>query len=105
ELSLGYDLSWHAIEALLKQAAEKAGLEEPFVQVRELGDYSVRYRVAGFLPEVKYLLTERSNLLKHVMDELHGHGVEIVSPSFMNQRRLAEDRKMIPPVHRAKPAA
>lgn len=105
ELSLGYDLSWHAIEALLKQAAEKAGLEEPFVQVRELGDYSVRYRVAGFLPEVKYLLTERSNLLKHVMDELHGHGVEIVSPSFMNQRRLAEDRKIIPPVHRAKPAA
>lgn len=102
ELSLGYDLAWQAIEKLLKQAAEKAGLEEPFVQLRELGDYSVTYRVAGFLPEVKYLLTERSNLLKYVMDELHGHGVEIVSPTFMNQRQQAEGRKVVPPVHRVK---
>jgi small-conductance mechanosensitive channel len=98
ELSLGYDLPWQAIEKLLKNAANKSGLEEPFVQIRGLGDYSVQYRVAGFLPEVKHLLTERSNLCKHVMDELHQHGVEIVSPSFMNQRQLSEERKIVPKV-------
>jgi small-conductance mechanosensitive channel len=95
-LSLGYDLSRKRIEALLKKAAEEAGLEEPFVQIRNLGDYSVSYRVAGFLAEVKHLLTARSNLQKCILDLLHGDGIEIVSPAFINQRRLAEGRRIIP---------
>jgi len=98
ELSLGYDVSWQKIESLLVTAAKKSGLEEPFVQVRDLGDHSVLYRISGFLPEVKHLLTERSNLRKHVMDELHVNGVEIVSPAFMNQRQIPSGEKMIPRV-------
>lgn len=95
-LSLGYDISRKRIEELLKKAATEAGLEEPFVQVRSLGDFSVSYRVAGFLAEVKQLLTARSNLQKCILDVLHDDGVEIVSPSFMNQRQLPEVRKVIP---------
>ncbi len=95
-LSLGYDISRKRIEALLKKAAQEAGLEEPFVQVKNLGDFSVSYRVAGFLAEVKQLLTARSNLQKSILDVLHDDGVEIVSPSFMNQRQLPEVRKVIP---------
>ncbi len=95
-LSLGYDISRIRIEALLKKAAEDAGLEEPFVQIRNLGDFSVSYRIAGFLAEVKQLLTVRSNLKKGILDELHGNGIEIVSPAFMNQRQLPEGRVMIP---------
>ncbi|TNF33619.1 MAG: mechanosensitive ion channel [Gammaproteobacteria bacterium] len=102
ELSLGYDVPWQEIESLLVAAAKKSGLEEPFVQVRDLGDYSVLYRISGFLPEVKHLLTERSNLRKHVMDELHMNGVEIVSPAFMNQRQIAPGEKMIPRVERVR---
>lgn len=95
-LSLGYDISRKRIEDLLKKAAQEVGLEEPFVQVKNLGDFSVSYRVAGFLAEVKQLLTARSNLQKSILDVLHDDGVEIVSPSFMNQRQLPEVRKVIP---------
>ncbi len=95
-LSLGYDVAHARVEPLLKQAAEQAELQEPFVQVLELGDFSVTYRAAGFLPDVQQILTARSRLRTRVLDVLHGAGIEIVSPTFMNQRRLAEDVRMIP---------
>ena len=47
--SLGYDVSRHTLEELFVMAAEAAGLEDPFVQVIDLGDFSVNYRIAGFL--------------------------------------------------------
>lgn len=95
-LSLGYDIPRKRIEDLLKRAAEDIGLEEPFVQVRNLEDFSVSYRVAGFLAEIKQLLTARSNLQKSILDVLHGDGIEIVSPSFMNQRPLPDGYRVIP---------
>lgn len=103
-LSLGYDLLHSRIEALLKTAAEEAGLQDAFVQVQELGDFSVTYRVAGFLPKVKHLLTVRSELRKKVLDSLHGDGIEIVSPTFMNQRRLADNARILPRVRPDKAA-
>ena len=95
-LSLGYDLPRIKVEELLKKAATEAGLEESFVQVKELGDFSVSYRVAGFLSDVKFLLTVQSDLRKKVMDVLHNERIEIVSPSFMNQRVLKDGEVMIP---------
>lgn len=95
-LSLGYDLDHAEIEALLVEAAKASGLEEPFVQILELRDFSVTYRIAGFLPEVKRLLTVRSRLQASVLDTLHGASVEIVSPTFMNQRQLAEGVRFVP---------
>lgn len=95
-LSLGYDVHHSRIETLLLEAANKAELEEPFVRVLELGNYAVTYRVSGFLADIKNLLTARSNLCKQVLDSLHGQGIEIVSPSFMNQRQMPPDGRMIP---------
>ena len=95
-LSLGYDVPHSRIEELLKKAAAELELAEPFVQVRKLGDFSVTYRVAGFLSDVKRLLTVRSELRKKVMDVLHENGVEIVSPSFMNQRPIPDGKRFIP---------
>jgi len=102
-LSLSYELSRTQVEELLKKAATEAGLEEPFVQVRELGDFSVSYRVAGFLSNVKFLLTTKSDLRKKVMDVLHNEGIEIVSPTFMNQRVLKDDKVIIPEKKIVKP--
>ncbi|MBU1709166.1 MAG: mechanosensitive ion channel [Proteobacteria bacterium] len=107
-LSLGYDIPRKTIEELLKKAAEEAELHEPFVLVKELGDFSVTYRIAGFLSEIKQLLTVRSNLRKKVMDILHENGIEIASPTIMNQRRIDDGVKIIPPkqqdvVEEAKP--
>lgn len=95
-VSLGYDVPHARIEEVLLDAARAAELEEPFVQILELGDFSVRYRVAGFLSEVKYLLSVRSRLRACMLDALHGAGIEIVSPAFMNQRRLSPDQRFIP---------
>ena len=38
----------------------------------------------------------RSHLCREVLDALHGHGVEIVSPTFMNQRPIPTDGRVIP---------
>ena len=96
KLSLGYDVPRSRLDPLFKEAAEKAELQDPFVQVTELGDFSVTYRVAGFLTDVKHLLTARSTLRKRILDTLHGAGIEIVSPSFMNQRVLKPETLVIP---------
>ncbi|MEZ5529615.1 MAG: mechanosensitive ion channel [Porticoccaceae bacterium] len=100
DLSLGYDVPHYEAEPLLKLAAEGAGLQEPFVQIRTLGDFSVSYRISGYYPEVKHLLTTRSRLRREVLDHLHGAGIEIVSPSFMNQRQFRDGEKfMASPPH------
>lgn len=96
EVSIGYDAPYTRVEALMKLAAADAGLEEPFVLVHELLDHAVAYRVCGFLPSIKNLLSSRSNLRKTVLAQMHGNGIEIVSPAFMNQRQLDPERKVIP---------
>jgi small-conductance mechanosensitive channel len=95
-VSLGYDVSHARAEELLIEAARASGLEEAFVQVVDLGDHAVSYRAAGFLEEVKHLLEARSRLRACMLDALHHGGVEIVSPTFMNQRALPADRVVQP---------
>jgi len=101
-LSLGYDVHHSRVEPLLVKAAQESGLEEPFVHILELGNHSVTYRVSGFLKEVKWLITARSNLSRSVLDVLHGQGIEIMSPSYMGQRKLADDMKIVPPAGKEK---
>jgi small conductance mechanosensitive channel len=96
-VSLGYDVPRTQVEEALLDAARAAELEDPFVQILELGDFSVQYRVAGFLREVKLLLSARSRLRASMLDRLHAAGIEIVSPTFMNQRQVPRDRRFIPP--------
>ena len=103
-LSLGYDIAHGRVEELLVKAAEDAGLTDAFVLVGELGDFSVSYRVGGFFEDVNRLLTAKSNLREKILSVLHGSGVEIVSPNFMNQRILPENKPTIPKNYREKPA-
>ena len=104
-LSLGYDVSHQQIDPLLLQAAEQTGLKDPFVQIMVLGDFSITYKISGFLTETKKMLAVRSNLKRAVLDVLHSAGVEIVSPNFMNQRVLPKEAAVIPdtPTHAAPP--
>jgi len=94
KLSLGYDVP----HGKIKQAAEKAGLVDPFVRIRTLGDFSVTYEVSGRLADTKKFLGSTSDLNRAVLDTLHGAGVEIVSPNFMNQRQIAGEGAFIPEV-------
>ena len=97
-LSLGYDINHVTVETLLLQAAGECGLEEPFIHVLELGNYAITYKVSGMLTDTKNLLTARSNLCRCVLDVLHENDIEIMSPAFMNQRRVPEETKIIPAI-------
>ena len=102
-ISLGYDISHARIERLLNRAAEKVDLRDPYVHVMELGDFSITYKVFGFLEVTKNIITARSNLNKSILDTLHEDGVEIVSPTFMNQRVQKEGVVFIPDENRVRP--
>lgn len=96
-VSLGYDHGQRRIAALLVQAAEDAGLTKPFVQILELGDFSVTYRIAGTLEDTKsHLLGATSRLREMMLEILHSARIEIVSPSFMNQRQVDPTQAVLP---------
>jgi len=95
EVSLGYDVPRTRIEELLIDAAKQTGLEEPFVHIKKLGDFSVVYRISGLLTDVGQVLSSHARLNQKIMDNLHRASVEIVSPTFMNTRAAGE-RRFIP---------
>ncbi len=103
EVSLGYDVSHSNAADILCNAAAEAGLKDSFVHVRELGDFSVLYRVAGLLEDIQSLISARSRLRAAMLDALHDADIEIVSPNFMNTRALQEGKAFIPAPSR-KPA-
>jgi small-conductance mechanosensitive channel len=111
EVSLGYDTPHQTVEPLLLEAADRAGLQRPFVWILALRDHVVEYRVAGLLEDVSGLISVRSRLRASVLDTLHAAGVEIASPSLMIQRRGELDDTIIPrvrpggPTHAAEPTA
>jgi small-conductance mechanosensitive channel len=94
-VSLGYEIPRLKVEEALKEAAEATGLSDPYLYITELGDYSVTYRIHGFLEDSSKFFSTSSLLNAHVLDKLHGHGIEIVSPTFMNQRRV-DDVQFMP---------
>ncbi len=95
-VSLGYDVPREEVEQCLLKAADSAGLTKPFVFVLDLGDFAITYQTAGFLEEVKYLISAESKLRECMLDSLHRGGIEIVSPTFMNQRRLESGQVFVP---------
>ena len=94
-VSMGYNISHDKIEGVLKDAAFAAGLSDPYVYITNLGDFSVVYKIHGFLAESDKYFSTRSLLNAKVMDKLHEEKIEIVSPTFMNQRRV-DDQNFIP---------
>lgn len=96
EVSLGYDVPRRQIETALKEAATRAGLENPFVQIRGLGDYSVVYAVAGLLADLTNIIQKRRQLRALTMDLLHEAGIEIASPSIHSVRDYSPKHAFVP---------
>lgn len=101
EVSLGYDIPRARVQECLSQAAASTGLEEPFVSIQALGDFSVVYRIAGLCKDVNHLISTRSRLRAEMLDALHGAGIEIVSPTFMSTRAVKSSDAVIPEEVRA----
>ena len=104
-VSLGYDVSRHRVEELMIAAATESGLEKPYVQITELGDYSVTYRVSALLTDVGHIIGKRRELRAGTMDALHTAGIEIVSPTFMNTRAFDAGKTFISKKGRKKSVA
>lgn len=94
-ISLGYDIPRTKIEESLKEAAVATGLKDPYVYITNLGDFSVLYKIHGFLENSSKYFSTSSLLNANVMDVLHKNKIEIVSPTFMNQRN-ANEKAFIP---------
>ncbi len=103
-VSLGYDVSREKIEKTLIDAAVSAGLKDPYVYITSLGDFSVVYKIHGFLEDSSKFFSANSLLNAKVMDKLHLEKIEIVSPNFVNQRRV-DEQEFIPkqPIKNDKP--
>jgi len=95
-VSLGYDVQRNSVEDALLKAATETGLETPYVQILELGDFAVSYQVSGLLTEIEHLIGTRRKLRAAVLDELHAAGIEIVSPGYMNTRALNMASRSVP---------
>ncbi len=89
-VSLGYDVSQSKIIESLKNAATETGLNDPYVYITNLGDFSVSYKIHGFLEDSTKYFSTSSLLNSNVINSLHNNNIEIVSPTFMNQRQVNE---------------
>lgn len=96
KLSLSYDVDRQKAENSLIKAARDSELEEPFVFINDLSDYTIEYEVYGLLKETKHYLSVRSNFRKAVLDRLHSDGVEILSPLFISAREYPRDTRFAP---------
>ena len=52
--------------------------------------------MAGILEEIKFFLSAQSRIRCAMLDALHDDGIEIVSPTFMNQRQMDPELQFIP---------
>ena len=98
ELSIGYDVHRRQLSRLLVAAAKKAELTDPFVQIVNLGDYAVTYKITGFLENVGKIVTKRSELKATILDTLHDANIEIMTPTIMDQRPITKGEPIIPPL-------
>ncbi|MEE4184781.1 MAG: mechanosensitive ion channel family protein [Gammaproteobacteria bacterium] len=96
-VSLGYDVPRKKAEAALLAAANKTDLlERPYVQIRDLGDFSISYQVSGLLTDIDKLISTRRKLRANTVDALHDAGIEIVSPTYMMTRSLTPGHAVLP---------
>jgi small-conductance mechanosensitive channel len=85
-VTIGYDVPWQTVNALLVSAAQKtehiAETPPPFVLQTSLDDNYVSYEVNGWTRSPEELPAIYSSLHANILDEFHGHKVEITSPHY-----------------------
>ena len=97
-VSIGFDVPWRQVEAMLIQAAERTeGLKKeppPYVLQTALGDFAASYQVNAFCAEVNRMPLLYSRLHANVQDVFNEHGVQIMSPAYVADPETA---KVVPP--------
>ena len=49
-----------------------------------------------FLKDIKPLISKKAEFRENILDSLHHHNIEIVSPNFINQRVFSDKAQFIP---------
>ena len=96
DVSLGYDVNRARVKELLITAGESIGLEDPFVRIIKLGNYSIEYKLGGLLVNVRSFLSTQTKLRAAMIDALHAGGIEIASPAILSTRAFDAGRDFVP---------
>lgn len=90
EVSIGYDVPWRKVHALLLKAAKTtSGVmadPEPFVLETELQDWYPVYQINAYIKEADQLTQIYSNLYQSIQDVFTEVDIEIMSPHYMAVR-------------------
>jgi small-conductance mechanosensitive channel len=85
-ITMGYDIPWQRVHELALAAAAKVEWLEaepaPFVLQISLDDFYVTYQVNAYTKSPNKQAMIYSELHKHLLDEFHAAGIELLSPHF-----------------------
>lgn len=88
-VTIGYDVPWRQVHALLMQAAERTpGIcqePQPFVLQPALADFYVEYQLIVYIERIEERVFVLSALHAHIQDMFNEFGVQIMSPHFVSQ--------------------
>ncbi len=105
-ITIGYDVPWKKVNELLIAAAKNTdgitSYPDPFVLQTALQDNYVSYEINGWTRKPEELPKIYSSLHANILDQFHGHDVEITSPSFHAVRD--GNASTVAPVTPAEPA-
>ena len=95
-VTIGYDVPWRQVEALLLMAADKTpGIlrePKPFVFQKSLGDFYIEYELNAFTNDPLAQMQTYSDLHKNILDAFNEYGVQITSPNYESDPGQPEDR-------------
>jgi small-conductance mechanosensitive channel len=85
-VTVGYDVPWRQVEAMLKLAAERTGgiLREPkpFVLHKSLDTFFVTYELNVYTDSPQEMTRTYSELHRNILDAFNEHGVQIMTPAY-----------------------
>lgn len=92
KVTIGYDVPWRQVHALLVGSAQKTpGLRakpSPFVYQRALSDFYVEYELFAHTDRPRERVAIVSTLHASIQDEFNTHGVQIMSPSYLDRASM-----------------
>jgi small-conductance mechanosensitive channel len=97
-VTIGYDVPWRQVQALLLTAAERTpGVRKtpaPVVLQTALGDFAVEYKVLVCVDQPQRRLVTLNALHANIQDAFNYYGVQIMSPAYEAD---PGERKIVPP--------
>jgi small-conductance mechanosensitive channel len=97
-VTIGYDVPWRQVQALLLLAAERTPTvrrqPRPFVLQTALGDFYVHYTLLVCVEQPNRRLATLNALHANIQDAFNEFGVQIMSPNYEAD---PEGRKVVPP--------